>query len=290
MKKLFAILAAAAALAMFTGCDPDNADNTPSGATPKSFEEVFLMEGQEHFKYVYTPTWSGDRLASEKYEYYEAEYEFDGEDNVFKGLFLSVEGTTTYTWGDHSAEGNYTGRQFDRISKEWSDVTPTTYQFKFDDSWRTTKYSWSSENYSTSTDFTYEGGYLVKSDEKGYVTNYIWKDGDLTSCYTETGNLRHYIGYTADENPFKEGLDPTLRFIFADPYTYGLLGKRAAHLPSKLLTVSGSGDFENKELMLYSYNKDAQGRVSEIKIVRADPVTEEPFQEQRHTQYIKFNY
>lgn len=291
MKKLFYILAAAAALAMFTGCDPDNKDDEKiSSLIPKSYEEVFLMNGDVHFKYVHTPTWSGDRLASEKYEYYESKIEFDGEKDVYKGLFLSAEGTTTYTWGDYSAEGNYTGRQFDRMSQEWSDISPTTYQLKFDNSWRATKYSWSTESYSTSTDYTYEGDYVVKSNERDYITNYIWKDGDLTSCYTETGNVRHYVGYTSEANPFKDGLDPTLRHIFDDPYTYGFLGKHAAHLPSKLLVVSGTGDFENQELMLYSYTKDSQGRITEMKIERADPVTEEVFPDQMHTQYIKFNY
>lgn len=197
MKKLFAILAAAAALAMFTGCDPDNKDDERiSSLIPKSYGEVSLMNGDVHFKYVYTPAWTGD--------------------------------------------------------------------------------------------YSYDGDYIKKSEEGGRAVNYVWKDGDLVSAYTD--NLTHHVSYTSEANPFKDGMDPTLRFIFDDPFIYGLMGKRAAHLPSKLLTISGSGDFENKELRLYSYKKDVQGRISEIKIVRGDPETEEPFQEQMHTQLIRFNY
>lgn len=286
MKKLFVLAAAAAALTFFAGCDPDTISDLNAPTDLKSYEELFLMNGDVHFKYVYTPLYGiNSRLASLKFEYYEDEYDWENE--VSKGLFLVEEGTTTYTWGTFFADGSYTGRAYDRTSSTWSDVTPTTYKFEFYDTWQIGKYTSENENYREVVEYEYDGEYLKKTTEStGYVTNYVWKDGDLVG-YT-SNYLSCTIGYSSEKNTLAGGVDPVLRIN--DAFDLGLAGKHSAHLATSILIVSGSGDFQNRELQLYTYTKDSKGRIVEVKIVRADPDTKEPFQEDMHTQLIRFNY
>lgn len=293
MKKFFVIALAAAAM-LFAGCEKDSGEDGPDAvANPvKSYEFVAMMNGNPHFKGVYTPSYdSKGRLTGIKYEHYEQDW--SSED---AGLYLAEKRSSTVTYDESAktAVSAGTSQYYNREEKKWSDPDSEETKLTFDDNWRVVKtesksgesqysevYAYRGDNVAS---YTYTSVYDGRPSET--VTNYTWNNGDLVEIkdsYSKTT-----VNYGSEANPFLGTIDLTLDSM-PEFYSLGILGKTSAHLPTSYTHISGTGENEWKYTYNIEYTKDSKGRITEI-IQRYALDGDEPNHEEEHyTKYV-INY
>ena len=191
---------------------------------------------------------------------------------------ISSVSTTSYIYSSEekalkqnsTSTSSYTYNEFDhtavRIDKTEGELdffgAPTVTSLAFDDRWKLTSSSFELADLKSTESYTYQED-LVTSFVKGgstYENTYTvsWENGDIVSIAEETETIT--ISYLPEENPFKDGIDPTLFDVTSDNYMYRMTGRHSAHLPASHTTTTKKTTTTYK----YQYKKDAEGRIIEI--------------------------
>ena len=286
MKNLFPTILLALSVAALTGCDPDQFEKDKASGL-KSYERVTVNGRSVNSKEVYTPKWGiDDRLSSMVQEQYEALAEDKGSDNAELTLVRKV--TATYKWnnGGWALEESQKHEAYDKETGTWESFDPIVYTYVCDDTWtvRESESIWSPEP----EKYEYENGYIVKIINNNSEIEFIWKNGDLVKVIDGTANVKE-ITYTAEENPFKDGLDPLCGPFVDNAFMIGLAGKRPAHLPDVVSNTWGEGERQISGSYKYQYKKDAKGRIIEATHVSYDPQTGKVVDD-GYRQTLTFNY
>lgn len=243
----------AAAVLVITGC---NKDDKQVSTVIKSYSHSLVQNGIVTALHDKVPVFDEKgRISTVTTD----SYFTSDKDNILK---LQSHSTSTYTYN----ESGHTGVRVDNTDGEldFSGI-PTVTTLSFDDSWNLSSSVFELSELRSVESYTYEACRVTSFTRGGttYENTYTvtWENGDIVSLASDAETIT--ISYLPEENPFKEGLDPTLFDITSDNYMYRLTGSHSAHLPASHTTTFKG----NTTVCRYEYKKDADGRIIEINTI-----------------------
>lgn len=211
-----------------------------SDGTEESYETVFdeagrpleqtMTDNEDHSITVFRNTYDekGNLIRTNEYyfddmEFY-TEYEYDDEGKVVKEKVVAgdMSGTLEYTYdengnqileisrtpvGDGSIESSYdrNGNLIKRVIKNEKGDVESTEEYEYDDNDNKVKYVLTTDVYTDTTEYIYEGSNLVREvnyDEEGEqaAIDYEYDGNNNLVKITESG----YLGNTVTENEYDE--------------------------------------------------------------------------------------
>ena len=163
----------------------------------------------------------------------------------------------TFSYNEGKCNGTLS-RQGTRYSYDFSNSNPESSE-KVDES--------STMTFNSDWCMTSLGGDNWEYEGERLKTGAIWEDGKLVSY----GEYRY--SYSGLENPFAESFDlslgGSLTSDLPEYYTYGLMGKRSSHIPSRIDRVTGGQTVSD----FVTVTRDAEEKITKIRLDRkGDPL------------------
>lgn len=268
MKKLLLIAAAALALCL-AACDKDNGGGSSSSAGFKAVKYSNLMFDIVHFAQELTPTFEDGKLVKivEK-GWNSTTWTEDGKP---ANIILSRESVYTLKWDDKTKKisGTISDKYYDEESGKLVPAEKTeTISGTFDADGKLTSYSDGFFNKS----YTYSGKQLTKVDEY----NYSWEGGNIVR-HDVWNTTYANVTYGDEEYKVPAHADILKGFMVSGDImvVLGLCGETCKKIPVSHTEIT-PGEYGSSMHYVFSYKKDASGRLVSITRQLTDATTGEP--------------
>ena len=243
MKKLLFIAAAALALCL-AACDKDNGGGSSSSAGFKAVKYSNLMFDIVHFAQELTPTFEDGKLVK-----------------------IVEKGWNSTTWTEDGKPANIILSRESVYTLKWDDKTKKI-SGTFDADGKLTSYSDGFFNKS----YTYSGKQLTKVDEY----NYSWEGGNIVR-HDVWNTTYANVTYGDEEYKVPAHADILKGFMVSGDImvVLGLCGETCKKIPVSHTEIT-PGEYGSSMHYVFSYKKDASGRLVSITRQLTDATTGEP--------------